>query len=178
MKLIPVKKYVKLTHLKFDNSKEFLEKLDRSCKQKEKFDFIDGVIFNEREFYITFGQFADEVPFVSDYKYLNIYYKSIQEKGKDYLTTSDYIWRWDADWFWCSKHFGAQNIVLRFLLGKWFLKSTVYWKIRFLAAKYKVADRLRKVKRIEKVESVVQDVEIPIENSEKFISLFKFIIDI
>jgi len=172
VKLVPVKKYVKLTHLNFNNPKEFLKKLDELCKQKKRFDFIDGVIFNEREFYITLGQFVDEAPFVSNYKYLNIYYKSIQEKNQDYLTTSDYIWRWDTDWFWCSKHFGAQNHVVRFLLGKWFLKSTVYWKIRSLVAKHRVGDRLKKIKRTKEVESVVQDVEIPIKSSEKFISFF------
>ena len=27
----------------------------------------------------------------------------------DYLTMRDYLWRWDTDWFWCSKNLGAQH---------------------------------------------------------------------
>ena len=27
----------------------------------------------------------------------------------DYLTVRDYLWRWDTDWFWCSRAFGVQQ---------------------------------------------------------------------
>ncbi|MCK5026260.1 MAG: FAD-binding oxidoreductase, partial [Nanoarchaeota archaeon] len=172
IKVIPVKKYVKLTHLKFTNAKDFFNKLQQLCRQKDIFDFIDGTIFNERELYITLGQFVDKAQFVSDYKYMNIYYRSIQKKNIDYLTISDYIWRWDPDWFWCSKHFGAQNMILRFLAGKWLLKSTSYWKIRAWNSKYKIGEKLGKILGSQKKESVVQDVEIPIENCEEFIAFF------
>jgi len=172
VKLIPVKKYVKLTHLKFTNAKDYFNKLQQLCRQKDIFDFVDGSIFNERELYITLGQFVDKAPFVSDYKYMNIYYRSIQKKNIDYLTISDYIWRWDSDWFWCSKHFGAQNMILRFLAGKWLLKSTSYWKIRAWNSKYKIGEKLGKILRSQKRESIVQDVEIPIENCEEFIAFF------
>ena len=29
--------------------------------------------------------------------------------SSDFLTTRDYLWRWDTDWFWCSKNVGAQH---------------------------------------------------------------------
>ena len=29
--------------------------------------------------------------------------------GEDWLTVRDYIWRWDTDWFWCSRALGVQN---------------------------------------------------------------------
>ena len=31
----------------------------------------------------------------------------------DRLTIHDYLWRWDTDWFWCSRAFGAQNPRIR-----------------------------------------------------------------
>ena len=52
---------------------------------------------------------------VSDYTGQDVYYRSIQHSGKnpgekhDRLTIHDYLWRWDTDWFWCSRAFGAQN---------------------------------------------------------------------
>ena len=36
-----------------------------------------------------------------------------REKREDYLTAHDYMWRWDTDWFWCSKNVGAQNPLVR-----------------------------------------------------------------
>jgi len=172
VKLVPVKRYVKLTHLRFENPEDFLKEMANSCKMKKKFDFIDGVIFNEKEFYIILGEFVDDAPFVNDYTHMKIYYKSIQKNKEDYLTAADYIWRWDTDWFWCSKHFGAQNPLVRFLLGKRFLGSAFYWKVRSLIKKIKVFDMMVKLKLVGEVESVVQDIEIPIENAEKFISFF------
>ena len=49
-----------------------------------------------------------------------IYYRSIQHPSgekHDRLTIHDYLWRWDTDWFWCSRAFGAQNPTVRRLLA-------------------------------------------------------------
>ena len=35
------------------------------------------------------------------------------ERETDLLTVYDYLWRWDTDWFWCSRAFGAQHPVVR-----------------------------------------------------------------
>ena len=42
---------------------------------------------------------------------------SIRERQIDYLPARDYVWRWDTDWFWCSKNLYAQNPVVRRLFG-------------------------------------------------------------
>ena len=53
-----------------------------------------------------------------------IYYRSIQQPREDYLTVRDYLWRWDTDWFWCSRAFGVQNPRVRRLWPKRWLRST------------------------------------------------------
>ena len=68
--------------------------------------------------YITTGEFVDYAPYTSDYTYMKIYYQSIRKRELDYLTVKDYIWRWDTDWFWCSKVFHAQNPIVRALAGR------------------------------------------------------------
>jgi hypothetical protein len=65
----------------------------------------------------------------SDYTYAHIYYRSIAEKREDWLTTHDYLWRWDTDWFWCSKNLLAQNPLVRRLYGRERLGSRTYSKI-------------------------------------------------
>ncbi len=167
IKVTPVKKYVKIEHTKFTDFKSYFAAVQKSAE--EKIDFLDGTIFNEHEMYVTKGTFTDQARSTSNYKYLNIYYRSIQKKKTDYLTTRDYIWRWDPDWFWCSKHFRMQNLFVRILLGKFFLKSTTYWKIMFWNRKYQLTEKFG---RKERRESIIQDVEIPIEHCEQFMQFF------
>ena len=93
---------------------------------------------------------------------MDIYYKSIQRKSEDWLTAKDYIWRWDTDWFWCSKHFYVQKPGIRRLF-KWGLNSATYQRIMRLS--YKLLPDSGGT------ESVIQDVDIPIEQRAR---VFRF----
>lgn len=160
VKLIPVKNFVKLTHVHFSNAKDYFAALEKYCAGAN--DFVDGVVFDKNDLVITLGQWVDQAPYVSNYKYLNIYYRSLQQKTGDYLTTKDYIWRWDTDWFWCSKFFYMQNFLMRLLFGRWVLNSKTFWKIR-----KKFSWHTRKNK-----ETIIQDIEVPVENAEAFLDFF------
>lgn len=169
IKLIPSKKFVALKHDYFDNTESYFQALEKNCALGV--DFVDGVIFSPNEMYITTGKFTDVAPFTSDYTYMNIYYKSIREKKMDYLTVSSFIWRWDTDWFWCSKHFGVQNNLIRKLWGKKRLNSRTYWKIQNIMRSHpllqKIIGGLFKRK-----EAVIQDIEVPIDNAPLFAEFF------
>lgn len=176
VKLIPVKPYVKLTYTPFTHPKSYFSWLNKVCLDNRDthspIAYIDGVVFNKNELYTCTGEFVDNAPFVSHYQYLNIYYTSIKKKQIDYLTIKDYIWRWDTDWFWCSKHFFMQYKLMRILFGKWLLKSTAYWKIRSFFNRNKMANFLFKVLK-GPTETIIQDVETPIENAEEFLDFFQ-----
>ena len=171
--LVPVKKYVKITRIKHSNIKDFLKgssKLVEESRKTGKYDFLDGIAFGPNEIYLTLGKFTDEAPYVSDYKGMKVYYKSLPKKKEDYLTTEDYIWRWDTDWFWGSKAFGLQNPLLRYLWPKSKLNTATFMKMRAIAHKFKLLKLSNKLKgKIQ--EPIIQDAEIPVENAEKF---FKF----
>lgn len=174
MKLIPAKKYVKLTNLRFNDINIYFESLENLCSKFRKLktdSYIDGVIFKNHEMYIILGEFVDEAPYVSDYTYMNVYYKSIQQKKINYLTAYDYIWRWDTDWFWCSKHMGMHNWILRLLFGKFMLRSAVYWKINHLMSSNPLLRSLSSFFETPS-ESVIQDTLIPIHNASKFFDFF------
>ncbi len=159
VKLIPARKYVKLTHIRFTEPAEFFAQIEVLCATSA-FDYIDGVVFSGSEMYITTGEFTDQAPFVSNYTYMNVFYQSIRRREVDYLTAHDYIWRWDTDWFWCSKHFYVQHAAVRLLATKWLLNSKTYQRIMRLS---------HKVLPESKTESVIQDVDIPIEHTEEFL---------
>lgn len=170
VKLVPIKSHVKLTHRRFTDTTLFFTALDKLC-QADQVDFVEGVIFKGNDLYLTQGEFTDDATKVSNYQYRKIYYKSIAKNKTDYLTAKDYIWRWDADWFWCSKFFYMQNPVLRLLFGKLLLKSTAYWKIRNFVNRNRFTRAILN-KMQQNSESVIQDVQIPIQHAAAFLDFF------
>jgi FAD/FMN-containing dehydrogenase len=157
--LIPARRYVHLRHEGFRDRDRFFTLIEEMCRVPD-LDYLDGTIFSGNEMYLTAGQFADEAPRTSDYTYMRMYYRSIREKDEDWLSACDYIWRWDTDWFWCSKNLGAQNPLLRLLATPWMLNSRTYQRVMRLAG-YLLPES-------KKTESVIQDVDIPIENASRF----------
>jgi len=130
--------------------------------------FVDGVVFSSQQLVINLASFVDAAPWLSDYSYEHIYYRSLLNKDVDYLRIQDYLWRWDTDWFWCSKNLGAQNPLVRRLLGRSRLNSRTYTRIMRWNARWGITRRLARWRR-RFPESVVQDVDIPIAAAAEFL---------
>jgi FAD/FMN-containing dehydrogenase len=169
-KAIPVKPFVALTHIRHSDRAAYFRQLDELCRVPD-IDFIDGSVFSPDELYITLGRFADHAPYTSDYTFENIYFRSIQSRDSDYLTTEAYLWRWDTDWFWCSKNFGAQNPSVRRLLGRERLNSRFYTKVMRFNSRWRLTHLFDRVSGQHR-ESVIQDVDIPIERAPEFLDFF------
>ncbi len=170
VKVVPVKRYVKLSYLRHSDPHAYFAELARQCDRVDVA-FIDGVVFGRDEMILTVGQFTDEAPYTSDYTYENIYYQSLRERTEDYLTAEDYIWRWDTDWFWCSKNLYAQHPLVRRLYGRGRLNSISYTKIMRWNSRWKLSDYLDRLRDLHS-ESVIQDVEIPIEKAADFLDFY------
>jgi len=158
VRLVPASPYVYLTHTRFLAPDDFFAHLARVCEQASA-DFVDATIFGKDEMYVTQAVFSDGAPEVSDYTYMDIYYRSIQRKQNDWLTAKGYIWRWDTDWFWCSKHFGVQKPAIR-LFARPALNSRTYQRVMRLSQKLLPASPA--------LESVIQDVDVPIARGAEF----------
>ncbi|HEX9450452.1 MAG TPA: FAD-binding oxidoreductase [Burkholderiales bacterium] len=170
VKTIPVKKFVRLEHSRFDDPSEYFRGLQALCDSAA--DFVDGVVFGPQEQYLIAGTFVDDAPFVSDYTFEHIYYRSIREKATDYLTAHDFLWRWDTDWFWCSKNFGVQNPLIRRLAGRARLNSRTYTGIMRWNSRWKFTRRVDALFGVRR-ESVIQDVDIPITRAREFLDFFQ-----
>jgi FAD/FMN-containing dehydrogenase len=141
----------------------------------EAVDFLDGVVFSRDETYLTLGRWAKTVvgqAGPSDYTGQQIFYRSLQQRERDVLTVHDYLWRWDTDWFWCSRAFGAQQPLVRRLWPRSKLRSDVYWKIVAFENRHHVMARLDARRGKPARERVVQDVEIPLERTAEFLDWF------
>jgi FAD/FMN-containing dehydrogenase len=166
---VPVRQFVRLEHVHHADAAAFFGNLAAVCASPA--DFVDGVVFSGRELVTTVGRFVDEAPYASDYTYERIYYRSLRERDEDYLATRDYLWRWDTDWFWCSKNLYAQHPLVRRVLGPGRLNSVFYAKVMRWNSRVGLT-RLRDRMFGLHPESVIQDVDIPIDRAPEFLDFF------
>jgi FAD/FMN-containing dehydrogenase len=163
----PVGPYVRVQHQRFEDSAAFFGAMRTSCEACTA-DFVDGVIFDRNTLVLNTASFVDTAPWLSDYGFERIYYRSLLETDLDYLRVKDYLWRWDTDWFWCSKNFGAQHSWVRRLLGRSRLNSRTYTRLMRWNARLGLTHRLASLRGLHS-ESVIQDVDIPAPRATEFL---------
>ena len=187
IQLEAVKPFVALRHLRFGSISDLVTAMDRIIEtggyDGTPVDYLDGVVFSADEGYLCIGVQTGTPGMVSDYTGQQIYYRSIRHSAdktaavkSDRLTIHDYLWRWDTDWFWCSRAFGAQNPRIRRFWPRRLRRSSFYWKLIALDQRFNIADRIEK-RSIRSAgrprqERVVQDVEVPIERCAEFVEWF------
>ncbi len=139
-------------------------------------DYLDGVVFSADESYLCVGvQTATPGPGQRLHRSAtSTTGRSSTTDGEkhDRLTIHDYLWRWDTDWFWCSRAFGAQNPKIRRFWPRRYRRSSFYWKLIAYDQRFNIADRIEKRNGRPPLERVVQDVEVPIERCVDFLDWF------
>lgn len=168
VRLVPVLPYVRLAHTRYDRPESFFAAIAAECADPTC-DYLDGVFFGSGDFVLTRAACVAQLPSrtrASDYTWMHQYWRSLRERAIDFLTVRDYLWRWDTDWFWCSRNVGAHLLPVRLLLRRRFLSSVTYQKIMRASQRWplRALDRLRGRR-----ESVIQDVDIPLPNAAAFL---------
>ncbi len=176
IELQPIGRTVATRNLRFTDLTELIDVVgtvvaDRAWDGVDV-DAVDGVVFAPDEAYLVLARFEDTVAPGSDYTGQDMYYRSLQRFGADRLTGLDYLWRWDTDWFWCSRAFGVQDRRVRRVWPRAWRRSDVYHRIVRWENRYHVAARLDRLRGRPATERVVQDVEIPLERTAEFLSWF------
>ncbi len=176
IELEPVQPFVALRYLRFNRLPDLADAMSSivatGAHQSMPVDYLDGVIFSAGESYLCLGTRTAAPGPVSDYTGRAIYYRSIRQRAEDRLTIHDYLWRWDADWFWCSRAFGAQHPMVRRLWPRRYRRSSVYWRLIGIDHRFGIADRIEGARGRPPRERVVQDVEVPIEHCTDFLDWF------
>ena len=176
IELEPVPAYVALRHVRFDDAATLAGAVARIVDEREwageRVDGLDGVAFSPDELYLTLARWTDEPGPTSDYTGQQVYFRSLQQRATDRLTVHDYLWRWDTDWFWCSRAFGAQHPLVRRVWPRRLRRSDVYWKLVALDRRFGIGDRLDRRAGRPQGERVVQDVEIPVGRLAEFLDWF------
>jgi FAD/FMN-containing dehydrogenase len=169
--LLPVAPYVRLEHRRVATT-DLATVITQVCGPEGP-DFVDGTVFEPGEQYLTLGTFSEDPgPGPSDYTGQQVFYRSIRERAVDHLSVHDYIWRWDTDWFWCSRAFGVQHPVVRRLWPRRYRRSDVYRRLVALDRRTGFSNRIRSLTGSPQEEPVIQDVEIPVERLGEFLDAF------
>jgi FAD/FMN-containing dehydrogenase len=177
IELEPVSPFVALRHLRFAHATAaagtIAEIVASGQWEGQRVDYLDGTVFGAAEIVLTLGSYASTPRTEpSDYTGQRIYYRSLRRRDTDLLRVADYLWRWDTDWFWCSKSLGAQHPLVRRVWPKRYLRSDAYWKIAALERRYQAANRIRGLRGMPLRESVIQDVEVPLPALPEFLDFF------
>ena len=110
-RLIPAKKYVKVTYEKYKTLEEYKTAIWKHYQQKDV-DFMDGIIHSPSLYVLSVANFVDKAPYTHSYDWMRIYYLSTKNRKEDYLKTIDYFFRYDK---------GVTNVSPKSLLGRLFL---------------------------------------------------------
>ena len=176
IELEPVAPFVHLRHFPFRDPAAAMDAIAQiaveGSYQGHRADFLDGTMFSLDETYLTLGAYSDVAPWQSDYTRGRIYYQSLRGPREDFLTIRDYLWRWDTDWFWCSRPFGVQNPVVRALWPRRYRRSDVYRRLVAFDRRYGLSDTLTARRQLPPREAVIQDVEIPVGRGAEFLRFF------
>jgi FAD/FMN-containing dehydrogenase len=176
IELEPVQPFVHLRHFPFGTAEACMDAIVQTAAEGSyrghRADFVDGTAFAPDEIYLTVGAYSDVAPWRSDYAGQQIYYQSVRRAKEDFLTIRDYLWRWDTDWFWCSRAFGVQKPLVRRLWPRRYRRSDVYRKLVALDRRYGLSAAVNARRQRPLREAVIQDVEIPVRRGAGFLRFF------
>ena len=176
IELEPVAPYVHLRHFRFSRPEDCMAAIAEIARDGSydghRADFVDGTMFSLDELYLTVGAFSEVAPWRSDYTREQIYYQSVRGPSEDFLTIADYLWRWDTDWFWCSRPFGVQRPLVRRAWPRRYRRSDVYRRLVAFDRRHHLSAALNARRGAPRDEDVIQDVEIPVDRGADFLRFF------
>ncbi len=180
VELIKAKKIVKVETFVYSDTDTYFSEL-KKITQNFKYDFIDGVIYSANKYVIITGKFVDKIipPQETLDLFKEIYYKYVKTTVPNifFMSTWDFLWRWDVDAFWGTEY----DQSLKMLLQNRFLRTTILKPILR-------SDRLLKLKKIrdnvleeisslplihtDKYEELIQDAGLPIIKASDFMEWY------
>jgi hypothetical protein len=162
--LHPAAAYVHLHMQPFEEIGAYLEAM-RLATQSPDLDFVEGLFFEDRRFFLMTGRFKDHVAQRDDIVRKDIFYRLVENRRDIYLTTADYIFRYDPDWFWNIPESAAYDLFRRYAPERW-RNSSFY--TRYAATKNKLSSALGKKQT--GMEPLIQDWQVPWPQAEELIA--------
>jgi FAD/FMN-containing dehydrogenase len=107
-KLVPAKPYVWITNEKYTTIEDYQAAIRRHFDARDV-DFMDGIIHSAELYVLCVGKFVERAPYLHRYDWVKVYYESTAERDEDYMTTTQYVFRYDR---------GVTNVRPKSLAGR------------------------------------------------------------
>src|SRR5690606_1964538 len=97
--LMPAAPYVHLSVRRYDDVRAYLDAMRAATRTGEE-DFVEGLMFEDGRYFLMTRRMRAEVPRTDDIVRRHVFYQLVEQRQDIYLTTADYIFRYDPEWFW------------------------------------------------------------------------------
>jgi FAD/FMN-containing dehydrogenase len=155
IRLVPAKPFVEVVVERLYDVAGYLDAM-RAATERIDVDFVEGLFFEEGRFYLKCGFMRDSLDDVDDILRRDIYYKLVETREVIRLTTRDYIFRYDPEWFWNIPETAFYKLFRRFAPAR-FRNSGFY--TRHIARQAKLRATLGF--KPGDMEPLIQDWEVP-----------------
>jgi FAD/FMN-containing dehydrogenase len=164
--LQPALPCVRLEMEQYSELEPYLDAL-RAATEQDTVDFIEGLMFEDARYFIMKGRMVPECGPTDDIMRRNIFYKLVQQREVIMLSTFDYIFRYDPDWFWNVPDSFTHNLFRRFAPRR-FRNSGFY--TQHMARKARWRKRWGKPV-VRDTEPLIQDWEVPWDQAMPLVDL-------
>jgi FAD/FMN-containing dehydrogenase len=165
IRIEPAKPFVELGITRFDDAAKYLDAM-REATERNDVDFVEGLFFEDGRYFLKLGYMRDHLDAVDDILRRNIYYRLVEERDTIRLTTLDYIFRYDTEWFWNIPETTFYSLFRRFAPVR-FRNSGYYTKHIAREARLRAFFGMKP----KDSEPLIQDWEVPWEHAAE---LMKF----
>lgn len=159
--LQPALPFVHLHVERFDRPGRYLEAM-REATEAQDVAFVEGLVFEDGRYLLMTGRFAEQLPGTDDILRRSVFYKLVQQRDDIYLTTRDYIFRYDPEWFWNLPDGVGYALFRRYAPAR-FRNSSFY--TRYVAFKSRLAGKMPGGREPD-TEPLIQDWQVPWERAE------------
>lgn len=162
IRLMPAAARVHLATRAFTEPGPFLDAM-RAATERADVDFIESLIFARDRLYLTLSRFVERAPATADIVHEHVFYRLLARERDVYLTTRDYLFRYDPDWFWNIPETAPYRLFRRFAPAS--MRNSGFYK-RYTQVKHRLLGALPRGPQDE--EPLIQDWEVPWEHAEEF----------
>ena len=156
LKLMPAAPYVHLQTRAYADLGAWLEAMRQATGQPDV-DFVEGLIYGTDRQFLTLSRFTETAPRIDDILRDQIFYKLVSRESDVYLTTKDYLFRYDPEWFWNLPETPFYDLFRRYAPERF--RNSGFYK-RYTAYKHWIRSTLRLAPDDEH-EPLIQDWEVP-----------------
>lgn len=162
-RLVPAKRFVEIKVERYRDVRSYLDAM-RASTGRDDVDFIEGLFFGDGRFYLICGFMRERLDGVDDILRRDIFYKLVQTRDVIRLTTRDYIFRYDPEWFWNIPETAFYRLFRRIAPAR-FRNSGFYTRYMAHQARMRALLRLKPGE----TEPLIQDWQVPWAQAEDLV---------